>query len=346
MKSQHNSKKKLKIGIAFIILFFIIAGSCAGIYIYREISSFIRTPMKEDATEITFVIRSGQTLTTIAENLEKEGLISDSFYFLLYGQLKNSEKKLQAGEYALSASISPEDIFDILIKGDVKKYKITIQEGLTIKDIAPIIESSTICDSTRFSELCRDPAFIGKLGINDALSLEGYLFPDTYFFSGHNTCEDIITIMVDEFKSVFTLEWKKQAEELNFSIHQAVILASMIEKETADNAEYPLISSVFHNRIKKKMRFQSDPTAVYGLEDFSGKIRRKHIRANSPYNTYRIDGFPPGPIANPGAASLKAALYPAITDYLYFVSKDGRKHYFSKNYAEHINAVNKYLRGK
>ena len=346
MKSQHKSKKKSKISIVFIILFFIIAGSGVGIRIYHHFSSFIKKPLIKEAPEITFTVLGGQSLSNIAENLEKQGLITDSLYFSIYVKLKKAERKLKAGEYTLSASQSPEEIFAILIEGRVKQYKTTIAEGLTIKDIASIVESRKLCDSISFTALCYDPDFIKELGIDNALSLEGYLFPDTYFFPRDNTCKSLIIAMVDRFKSVFIPEWKEQAEKLNCSIHEVVILASMIEKEAAYNSDRHLISSVFHNRIKRKMRFQSDPTAVYGLDGFSGKIKRSHIRAESPYNTYKIDGFPPGPIASPGASSLKAALYPAKSDYLYFVSKDGRTHHFSKSYKEHRQAIDQFLKGQ
>jgi UPF0755 protein len=338
------AKKRLKTGIAFTVLLIIIVAGSAGIYIYRELSSFVKTPLIKEAPEITFTVLRGQSLKTIAANLEKKGLISDSFYFLVYAKLQRAEKTLKAGEYTLSASKSPEEIFKILIKGQVKLYKITIQEGLTIKKIASLVEKNKMCNKEQFNALCYNSDFIKKLGFDDVPSLEGYLFPDTYFFSRHNTCEDIIIAMVGKFKSVFTPEWEAQADKLHFSIHEVVTLASIIEKETADDSERPLISSVFHNRLKKNMRLQSDPTAIYGLEDFSGKIRKKHIRAETPYNTYRIKGFPPGPIAGPGAASLRAALYPAKTNYLYFVSKDGLTHHFSETYAEHLRAIDLYLR--
>ena len=148
--------------------------------------------------------------------------------------------------------------------------------------------------------------------------------------------------MVTHFKKVIIKQWKLKAQNINFSIHDTVILASIIEKETGDASERPLISSVFHNRLKKKMRLESDPTVIYGIENFDGNIKKKHLQMLTPYNTYKINGLPIGPIANPGALSLKAALYPAKTPYLFFVSKKDTTHKFSRTFKEHNKAVKKY----
>ena len=152
-------------------------------------------------------------------------------------------------------------------------------------------------------------------------SIEGYLFPDTYYFNRSMSTRQIMKKMVNQFWEKVTPEMIKRAEELGFNTHQFVTFASIIGKESGDDAEKPIISAVFHNRLKKKMRLQSDPTAVYDLDNFDGKVLRSHLKRNSPYNTYIIKGLPPGPIANPGLTSLKAALYPAHVNYLYFVSK-------------------------
>ncbi len=153
------------------------------------------------------------------------------------------------------------------------------------------------------------------------MSLEGYLFPETYFFSKETDCKTLITTMVSTFNKTFNDTWKSHAKEIGLSIHEVVILASIIEKETGNAKERPLIASVFHNRLKRNMRLESDPTVIYGVSDYDGRIRYKHLRRVTPYNTYKINGLPAGPIANPGAKSLEAALYPAQTSYLFFVSK-------------------------
>ncbi|NOX35518.1 MAG: endolytic transglycosylase MltG [Deltaproteobacteria bacterium] len=334
------AKNKLKIP-AIILSAIIILLSASGIFLFIEISSFIKQPSNPAAGKKIFIIKPGQSLGLIAKNLEKESIISNKTYFKLFAKIKKAGKKLQAGEYILSASKSPEQILEILLKGKVKLYKMTIPEGLNIKEIATLTEKAGFCSKTTFMSLCHDRAFIISLSIKSA-TLEGYLFPDTYFFPKHASCEHIIATMVDHFKKVFTDVWKARAKTLNFSIHDIVTLASIIEKETGNATERPLISSVFHNRLKKNMRLQSDPTVIYGIKNFDGNIKRKHLKTITPYNTYQIKGLPIGPIANPGALSLKAALYPAQTDYLFFVSKKDSTHKFSRTVQEHNRAVKKY----
>ncbi len=178
-------------------------------------------------------------------------------------------------------------------------------------------------------------------GIN-ADTFEGYLFPDTYHFPGDVQAEKIIQAMVKRFHAVFTPEWRTRAETLGFTVHQAVILASIVEKETGDPSERPVISSVFHNRLKRNMRLESDPTVIYGIKNFNGNITRKDLKRKTPYNTYRIKGLPAGPISNPGKESIRAVLYPANTRFLYFVSKKNGTHAFSTNLADHNRAVRQY----
>ena len=334
------SKINLKI-LAFILSIIFVCLFTGGLFYYFDILSFIKEPASLTALEKVFTIKPGQSLKVIAGNLEKESIISNKTYFILFTKLKKVDKKLQAGEYILSASKSPEQILEILIKGKVKLYRITLPEGLNIREIADLVEKAKLCTKKHFVDLCHDSAFIISSGIKST-SLEGYLFPDTYFFPKHASCEDIISTMVAHFKNIFTEKWQARAKKLGFSIHDIVTLASIIEKETGDASERPLISSVFHNRLKKNMRLESDPTVIYGIKNFDGNIKRKHLKTVTPYNTYQIRGLPAGPIANPGALSLQAALYPAQTDFLFFVSKKDTTHKFSKTIQEHNQAVKKY----
>jgi len=333
-----KNKFKTLILTLFVLLFFSLA---AGTFVYLKLSSFAREPFKADANGKIFTIDPGQSLNGIAKNLENESIISNRLYFKLFTKLQNADKKLQAGEYLLSASKTPEQILDILVTGRVNLYKITLPEGLNLNEVANLIEKGNLCSKIEFKNLCHDKPFILSLGIN-AASLEGYLFPDTYFFPKQVSCETIITAMVKHFKTIFTKEWMARAKKMGFSVHDIVTLASIIEKETGDASERPLISSVFHNRLKKNMRLESDPTVIYGIKTFDGNIKRKHLKMMTPYNTYQIKGLPFGPIANPGALSLKAALYPAQTEYLFFVAKKDTTHQFSKTIQAHNRAVKKY----
>jgi UPF0755 protein len=331
-----------KISKIIIVLFILSAFlSLIGLFTFFQISAFIKKPLNMSAKEKIFIIKPGQPLKLISAKLEKESIISNKTYFILFTKFKKAGRNLQAGEYLLSGSKSPEQILEILKKGKVKLYRITLPEGLNINEVALLVEKAGYCSKTEFKNLCKNSAFITSLGIKEA-SLEGYLFPDTYFFSKQVSCKKVITTMVAHFTKTFTKEWKLKAKSMGFSIHDIVTLASIIEKETGDASERPIIASVFHNRLKKKMRLESDPTVIYGIKDFDGNIKRKHLKQWTPYNTYQIKGLPIGPIANPGALSLHAALNPEKTSYLFFVSKKDTTHKFSKTLQEHNKAVRKY----
>lgn len=323
---------------------------------------------------VLFTIKSGQSLQQTADELERTGIIKNRHLFRLLAMVRGSATKIQAGEYLLSGSHSPETILNRLVTGKVILHKITIPEGLTIKEIALLVEQAGFGSSASFIQLTSDRYVISTAGItrnmrknenkekesknrkdsadknnkesNIPPSLEGYLFPDTYFFPVNTSQKEIINSMIKRFHQVFTPQWRERCRTLGLSPHEIVVLASIIEKETGAAHERPMISSVFHNRLKKKMRLQSDPTVIYGIPNFNGNITRKDLRRVTPYNTYTISGLPAGPIANPGKLSLQAALFPEQTGYIYFVSKNDTTHYFSKTLQEHNRAVRKYQLGK
>jgi UPF0755 protein len=251
------------------------------------------------------------------------------------------DKRVKAGEYLLSARLAPARIIEMMVGGKVILYKATIPEGYTLRQIAAVVAETKLVTTEDFLKVAEDAERVRSEGI-EAETFEGYLFPDTYYFPKDAGPEKIVTAMVRRFHSVFGPEWKNRANELGFSVHEIVTLASIIEKETGLPAERPIISSVFHNRLKKRMRLESDPTVIYGIDGFKGNITRKDLTAERPYNTYRIRGLPPGPIATPGARALEAALFPADTVYLFFVSKNDNSHQFSKNIIDHNRAVGKY----
>jgi UPF0755 protein len=237
--------------------------------------------------------------------------------------------------------MTPIQIMEKMVKGQVELYKLTVPEGLNIYQIADRVVRAGFAENAAFIAAATHADLARKNGI-PAETCEGYLFPETYYFPKTVKVETIISTMVKRFWKVFNTAWKERANQLGFSIHQIVTLASIIEKETGASFERPLISSVFHNRLKRKMRLESDPTVIYGLKDFDGNLKRAHLETPTPYNTYKIMGLPVGPIANPGKKSLKAALYPADTKFIYFVSKKDRTHKFSTNLKDHNQAVRKY----
>ena len=280
-------------------------------------------------------------MKTTAADLHDRGIIQNAFKFNLYARIKGYDKKIKAGEYRLKPAYSPREILEIMVSGKVQLYKITIPEGYNLVQIADMMPEAGLGPADDFLAAANDDALTGEHSISGG-SFEGYLFPDTYHFPKGVSPEKIIQTMVRRFREVFTSAWEGRARERKMTVHQVVTLASIIEKETGAPSERPVISSVFHNRLKKNMRLASDPTVIYGIKDFDGNLTRKHLRTPTPYNTYLIKGLPPGPIASPGKAALEAALYPAETDYLFFVSRKDRTHQFSSNLKDHQKAVRKY----
>jgi UPF0755 protein len=293
-----------------------------------------------DTQEIVSVV-PGENFTTLATKLEQRGIITHITKFKLLALIKGVDKKLKAGEYPLSANMTPNEVLDVLVDGRVYLHRLTIPEGYTLKQIAAEVAKNELGQADEIMALATSPDYVASFEIA-ADTLEGYLFPDTYYFPKNVSAKTIISKMVGRFKEQFSVQWQQRAEELGRCVHEIVTLASIIEKETGDPSERPIIASVFHNRLRKKMRLESDPTVIYGIPNFDGNIKRIHLATMTPYNTYKIRGLPPGPIANPGSEAIKAALYPAQTDYLFFVSKQDSTHYFSKTIQEHRQAVRKY----
>ncbi len=324
--------------ISSVLLFL---GICSLLLFIFNLQHYADQPASIDAKKMVVNIPSGQTFGVTADVLFNAGIIKSPFKFRMIARLKGYDKQLKAGEYTLSASMPPLKILEKLVKGTVKLYKLTVPEGLNLYQIGEIVAKAGFAEQNAFVESATDPAFARASGIS-VENFEGYLFPDTYHFPKNVRIKTIITTMVQRFWQVFRPEWKNRSQQLGFSVHQVVTLASIIEKETGAPFERPLISSVFHNRLRKKMRLESDPTVIYGLKSFDGNLNRKHLETFTPYNTYRIKALPPGPIANPGQASLEAALYPADTKYIYFVSKKDTTHQSSTNLKDHNRAVRKY----
>jgi UPF0755 protein len=294
-------------------------------------------------------ISKGQTPFEVAGQMEKSGIIRDSARFLRLGKLLRKWRGMKAGEYEVSASMTPLQLLDVITSGISLSHPITIKEGDNLYEIANQLESRRLAPKTEILRLARDPAWIqAQLGTMEGvdprgLSLEGYLFPDTYHLNRGQTPEEILRTMVRKFRAVWTEEYSRRARELGFSRHQILTLASMIEKETGASEERPRISSVFHNRLRKKMRLQSDPTTIYGIwERFDGNIHKSDLLEATPFNTYTLPGLPVGPIANPGKAAIEAALNPMATEDLFFVSHNDGTHEFTRTFEAHQAAVRKF----
>lgn len=288
-------------------------------------------------------INKGASLSSVARQLSQEKLIVYPRIFVKLGQYYGFSDKLKFGEYKVTTETNYRELFKIITSGKSFKYSVTLVEGDHMYKYARQLEEKGLCKASEFLRLAKDPKTINALLGKKIKSLEGYLFPDTYQFAKSDGAKTIIKTMVKKFLA--------ETNKLNFTAvgltrHQAVTLASIIEKETGAAFERPMISSVFYNRMKKNMRLQTDPTIIYGILDATGKeirnIRTKDINGKTAYNTYVIKGLPPGPIANPGRDSLRAAVNPDKTPYLYFVSKNNGTHVFTTNYKDHRAAVKKF----
>ncbi len=303
---------------------------------YLDIISYAHRPADTEPAEHIVILKPGQGFNSFSERLREKGIIKNSAKFKLFARIKGSDKNIKAGEYNLSPSMTPKKILEIIVNGKVRFHKLTIPEGYNLRQIARTVANAGFSTEAIFLNSATDPNLVHNYGI-EAETFEGYLFPDTYYFPKDATAEKIISTMVKRFRLIFKPEWKDRAKALGFSIHQVVTLASIIEKETGAAFERPIISSVFHNRLKRRMRLESDPTVIYGIKDFGGNLTRKHLNEPTPYNTYQIKGLPPGPIANTGIKSIEAVLYPADTKFLYFVSKKDRTHHFATNIKDQPN---------
>lgn len=299
----------------------------------------------EDSTEVIFEVMPGESYTTVIKDLESKGLIKSKTLFNFYAKITGTSGKIKVGEYSLRKNMLPSDILSIVNSGKSIGRKFTIPEGKNIYEIAEIFSKEGFGSQDQFLQLCKDKTFIKELLGSDLDSLEGYLFPETYSLTKYTDTKTTIANMVKKFQLVWS-EIEPMTKDYHLNKHQIITLASIIEKETGASEERPLISSVFHNRMKKGMLLQTDPTVIYGKADLTGKvvisITRADLLAYTKYNTYVIKGLPPGPIANPSKESILATLNPATSDYLYFVSHNEGRHIFSKDYTQHVNAVKKF----
>lgn len=299
------------------------------------------TPVSRDGAVQTVNVPRGASFRLVAEDLEKAGVIRNSETLIFAANILGANTKIKAGEYEFSAAMTPVEILEYLVKGRVKRHLITIPEGYNIRDIAAVLDEEGLVSAEAFIRRASDKGFASSVGI-DGASFEGYLFPDTYEFTKGMATDEIIRRMAERFKEVYALEFERSVKANGMGLKKLITLASIIEKETGASGERELISAVFHNRLRKGIKLQSDPTVIYGISDFSGNITKKDLLTKTPYNTYVNYGLPPGPIANPGKEAIRAALNPANADFLYFVSKNDGTHIFSKSLKDHNNAVNKF----
>lgn len=327
------------------LLWGLLIAGLLGLAAYQGSRWLLQPPAAEtgDYAVHTITIPPGATFRQVAALLKQEHLIANYWMFRVLGKLESADRRIIPGEYAFHAGMRPTEMLSDLVAGRVVLHAVTIPEGYTAAQIADIFGQKGLADQVELLRLIHQREFIRSVGV-EAASLEGYLFPNTYRFARGTDPKEILRTLVGELRQAVTPDLSQRAKDLNLSLHEVLTLASVIEKETGVKAERELVSAVFHNRLRKRLPLQSDPTVIYGLQGFDGNLRARDLALDSPYNTYRVVGLPPGPIASPGLQAIRAALYPAHTNHLYFVSRNDGSHYFSATLEEHNRAVDKYQR--
>ena len=322
------------IGIFLLTIVFLIIG----FWVYNSI------PAKKGGLDQIFLVKEGTALSEVAGDLEEKGIIKSRVLFISWTRLKGLSRKIKAGEYCLNSGMPPSKILYTLSKGAIATYPITIPEGFSRIQIGELLEENDLVDKDTFLSLTENEDIASRYGISGP-DLEGYLYPDTYRFARGQSAISVIDTMIRRFFKVIE-PLKASFEAADMGMEEVVTLASIIEKETACAEERPIIASVFLNRLNKGMRLESDPTVIYGIKDFNGNLKKRHLSENTPFNTYVIRGLPPGPIANPGIDAIQAVLSPSKTDYFFFVSKNDGTHYFSDTLQEHNRAVQIYQKNR
>jgi UPF0755 protein len=328
---------------AFLILIVLLfAARLTVIFVNRA----YHTPASEAAGEVRLTVSTGMPADQVISTLHDRGMIRSPALFKLLIHWKGAAGRIKAGEYAFRADLTPLQVMEHLLSGDIVFHKLTVPEGLTIEETSALAGALPFLSGEEFTRRSHDPGAIAGLD-PDAEDLEGFLFPDTYFLTGDMSAGQLVDMMTDRFKAVFSADWLERTEALGFTVREIITLASLIEKETGLARERPLVSSVFHNRLKKNMLLQCDPTVIYAMKKagvYRGRLLRADLEFDSPYNTYLFPRLPPGPIACPGREAIRAALYPEQTDYYYFVSRNDGSHAFSRSMAEHNRMVRRYRR--
>lgn len=325
---------------AFVVL--AVGVAAAGGYIFYSFKSKAPSDISQ---EVVYEVAPGKSFNSIAADLENKGLITNANFFSLYARFIGERSKLKVGEYLLKTDMRPDDILAVITSGKSIARGFTVSEGLSIYEIADLYQKDGFGTAAEFLKWVRDPALIKSLLGENYGSLEGYLFPETYMLTKFTDTKTLISNMVRRFLYVYN-EVIPQSKILGLNRHEIVTLASIVEKETGAPEERTLISSVFHNRLQKRMRLQTDPTVIYGKAETLGKIviniTKNDLLTPTRYNTYTISGLPPGPIANPGKEALLAAVTPAQSEYLFFVSRNDGTHIFSVDYKGHESAVKSF----
>lgn len=335
MAELKNKKLDWTLGGAYLLAWFLFLGC---LYL-------IVLPASFKGKEGNLFIKPKTGVREIAQQLYDEGYISNPFTFLAAVELKGLRSKLKAGEYQLKSSYSLMTIIDKLEHGRVVRHRVTIPEGYNYREIAALLAGKNLGSRERYQQLFNDQELLQEYHI-EGDSLEGYLFPDTYELTRSMPEEEILRKMLGRMRTVLEKDFGPALKASRLPLHKVLTLASLVEKETSMPAERPLIARVFLNRLRLRIPLECDPTVIYALENFNGRLTHRNLWVKSPYNTYRNPGLPPGPIANPGRAAIEAVLNPVPAKFLFFVAKGDGTHQFSATKAEHQRAVKQYQQRK
>ncbi len=310
---------------------------------FLALEVYMRMPVEHPA--VVVMIEPGTGMNQVAAQLASAEVIRFPPAFIAFGRLRHLDRAIKAGEYEFEGGLSPQQVFHKLTSGGFRTFTIQLIEGWTYRQMAEYLAKQSFVTDPQFAQkfiaACEDPERIAAFDL-PVRTLEGFLFPNTYRIHRPKHPGDVVDLLVKEFRAQFQQHVAPLGSSM--TLVELVTLASIIEKETGADGERPLVSAVFHNRLKQGMPLQTDPTVIYGLRDFDGNLRRADLANPHPYNTYVHPGLPPGPIANPGLKSLQAAAKPATVNYLYFVSKNDGTHLFSADYSAHSRAVQEYQR--
>ena len=319
----------------------VLALSLAVAWLWMEIDRFLESSLQLDQPELVYSIPKGTTFAAVARDLERKGLIANARYLELYGRYTGQAQKIRAGEYRLTPDLQPEALLALLVSGRSISYSLTLLEGWNIRQVRAAVAGHEALAQTL--DGIDDATLMARLGRPD-VHPEGRFFPDTYRFTRGMTDLDFLRRAMETMDRELAAAWDGRADDIPLQTpHEALILASIIEKETGQVAERPEIAGVFTRRLKKGMKLQTDPTVIYGMgERFDGNLRRRDLREDTPYNTYVHHGLPPTPISMPGRGALQAAVNPAAGKTLYFVSRGDGSHVFSETLKQHNAAVRKY----
>lgn len=289
------------------------------------------------------VVPQGASFRAAADSLAKAGVIQAPALFRLYAKLRGGDRRIKAGTYLLRRGSSWNSVLTALREGKGLMFTVTIPEGFTLSQIVPLVARALAVPADSVIAAARDTAHLHRLGVPTP-TLEGYLFPDTYMLLPGTPARAAVAAMVRRFEQVWRPEWTARLDSVGMTRHQVMTLASIVEREAKRPEERPVIAGVYRNRLRSRMRLEADPTVQYARGIHTNRVLFKDLDVDSPYNTYKHTGLPPGPIASPGAASLRAALYPADVPYKFFVAYPDGRHEFTVDFAQHTTARRKALR--